>query len=178
MSSENAHHHTKVAAELGLASLGLAAAGFAGYAAMRKYHRAHLEQSEIQQYQNRLNIFNDSRVERKLKNGRHTMAVAAVHIYYASHNSVERVITKQQLWEQFQASADSSLHITKHQLQDALGFLSDHELISRRPAESNPKSQGYYALPALEWSIEEGDKPAVVTRAETAFLEEYSSGNW
>jgi hypothetical protein len=177
MNPEKSHQHAKLAAELGLAGLGLAAAGFVGYAAIQK-HRAQPEAVEALPYQDKLSILNDSRVERKLKNGRHIMASAAVRIYYASHNSTERVITKQQLWEQLQASGDESLHITKHQLQDALGFLNDHELIGRRPAESNPKSQGYYALPALEWSIEEGDKPAVVTHAETVFLEEYSSGNW
>jgi hypothetical protein len=97
------------------------------------------------------------------------MAAAAVRIFYASRNHTEEVITKTELLEELQDYEE--LNVTDHRLQKALSFLSDKKqsLIGRRPQASNPRSSGYYSLPALEWVMEYGDKPAVLSEAEDDF---------
>jgi hypothetical protein len=175
MSHETGHHKTKVAAELGLAGLGLAAAGTAGYLAYRKRHleaQRRLNEQDTSDYLHKLALFANEKVDRLVPRGRHVMAATAVRIFYASRDNSEQSITKQQLLYQFGESNDQTLHVTPHKLQTILGFLSDNDLIARRPGVANPKAHGYYALPALEWGLEYGECPDVLLTAQETFIAE------
>ena len=175
MSHENPHSKAKVAAELGLAGLGLAAAGTASYLAYRKRRleaQRRLEERLGPDYHQRLALFANEKVDKLVPHGRHVMAATAVRIFYASRDTSEQHVTKQQLIHQFGESSDPRLHISPHKLQTILGFLSDNELIARRPSASNPKAHGYYALPALEWGMEYGESPDILLAAQDDFINE------
>lgn len=175
MSPESGHHKAKVAAELGLAGLGLAAAGTAGYLAYRKRRleaQRKMEESLSPDYLRRLSLFSNEKIDKLVPDGRYVMAATAVRIFYASRDSSEQHITKQQLVHHFGESGDPRLHVSPHKLQTILGFLSDNELIARRPSAANPKVQGYYALPALEWGLEYGECPDILMTAQEDFIGE------
>ena len=175
MNHEINHGKAKVAAELGLAGLGLAAAGTAGYLAFRKRRleaQQRIDEHDTSSYLHKLALFANEKVDRLVPNGRHVLAATAVRIFYASRDNSEQNITRQQLLYQFGESTDETLHISPHKLQTVLGFLSDNELIARRPGVANPKAHGYYALPALEWGLEYGECPDVLVAAQEAFITE------
>lgn len=144
----------------------------AGYLAYRRRHQdadTVLDPSKAAYYADALKILDEPRVERKLPNGRQLMAALAVRVYYASFATEERVITRWQLQQELANGADESLHVPEYRLQDALGFLQKEHLIGRRSQASNPRSQGYYALPALEWGMTDNDKLPILSEAEVAF---------
>lgn len=173
MSHESKHSKAKIAAELGVAGLGLAAAGTAGYLAYRRHRleaQRSISETDIPNYLSKLALFANEKVDHLIPNGRHVMAAAAVRIFYASRDSIERNITKEQLLEQFAESNDLALQTTAHKLQKVLGFLAQQDLIGRRPSETNPQAHGYYALPALEWGLEYGECPEVLVDAQDAFI--------
>lgn len=175
MSHETGHSKGKIAAELGVAGFGLAAAGAAGYLMYRKRKlemQRQLLESDGKQYLEQLQILGNEKVDRLVPHGRKLMSSVAVRIYYATTNSIEQAVTKQSLLQQLGETDDEALHPTPHQLQKALGFLSDHKLIARRPHESNRHAQGYYAAPALVWAMEFGEKPDELAEAEAEFIAE------
>jgi hypothetical protein len=162
----------KIAAEIGAAGLGLVAVGAAGYLVYknRKEVQRGVSETDTDRYVEALKIFTNEKVDAVLPHGRELMAAAAVRIFYASRSNTEEAITKAQLLGQLQDYPE--LAVTDHRLQKALSFLSDKKqsLIGRRPQVSNPKSSGYFALPALEWGMEYGDKPEVLAMAEDDFI--------
>jgi hypothetical protein len=166
------HNKAKIAVEISAAGLGLVAVGAAGYLVYKNRKEVQRDISEVDtdKYVEAFKIFTNEKVDAVLPHGRELMAAAAVRIFYASRSSTEEVITKAELLEQLQEHEE--LVVTGHRLQKALSFLSDKEqsLISRRPQASNPKSSGYFALPALEWGMEYGDKPEILAMAEDDFM--------
>jgi hypothetical protein len=166
-----AHHAAKLAAGISAAGLGLAAAGAAGYLVYKNRREVQrgISEADSAGYIQAMTIFTNEKVDSVLPGGRRLMAAAAVRIFYASRNHTEEVITKTELLEELQDYEE--LNVTDHRLQKALSFLSDKKqsLIGRRPQASNPRSSGYYSLPALEWVMEYGDKPAVLSEAEDDF---------
>jgi hypothetical protein len=175
MGHETSRSKAKTLTELGIASLGLAAVGTAGYLTFRKRHleaQRKLDERDAPEYLRRLELFANEKVDRLVPNGRYVLAATAVRIFYASRNNSEQAITRRQLLHQFAESNDELLLISPHKVQTVLGLLSDSELIAHRPSISNPKAHGYYALPALEWGLEYGDCPDVLVAAQESFIAE------
>jgi len=172
----NSHPKAKIAAEIGAASLGLAAAAAGYYVTSRRRRQEserHMDEADASTYRQNLAIFDTEEVENTVKDGRQIMAAAAVRIFYATRNTTDRVITKQQLLEQFATSDDEFLQsIPDGRLQQALGFLKEHHLITRHSRITNPRAYGYCALPSLEWGMEFGDKPDVLAEAEANYMYE------
>lgn len=165
----------KLAAELGAAGLGLAAAGYLAYR-----HQWHAESSALPdplyaaRYEKQLAIIGDSRVENTLPHGREVLGAIAVHVYYASFASTEQAITQDQLHGELDRSANDHLYLYTYQLKRALGYLRDNELIGRRPQVEHRHVQGYYALPALVWGMEQTETmPAELAAAQAEFLAEH-----
>lgn len=173
--SHERHSKAKIAAELGVAGAGLAAAGAAGYLLYRKRRlqgQQELDEADIPQYRESLAIFDEPKVDNVLPNGRQVMAAAAVRIFYASHDSLAQATTRDELFSDLLRTDPHRAAVTPHKLQKALSYLKDHDLIGRRPLEDKERGSGYYARPALVWAMEDGDKPEPLMEAETAFLAE------
>lgn len=172
MTHESPRHPAKLAAEIGAAGLGMVVVGAAGYLVYknRKEVQRDIREGDTDRYAKALKIFTNEKVDAVLPHGRELMAAAAVRIFYASRTHTEEVITKAELLDQLQDIDE--LAVTDHRLQKALSYLSDKKqgLIGRRPQVSNPKSSGYFALPALEWGMEYGDKPEILAIAEDDFM--------
>jgi|GEM_PF-5704297 len=166
-------HITKLAVELGAAGLGL---GAAGYLAYRKHHESQRRLQEVVEapaYLRSLAVLDEPRVENTLTNGRYVLGGVAVRIFYASRDSTERILTKEDLHHQLDDSQDDRLYLYDYQLQNALGHLKQHQLIDRRPSKLSGRRQGYFALPALVWGMEHSEQaPPVLAEAERAFLGE------
>lgn len=149
-------NRAKLAAEIGAAGVGALLFAGAGYAAWRRYRAETLNvdlsnDAEIARYKKSMAIFDEPR----LKPGERTaMARVAVRVQYATVESAELMVTRDELREQLE---DEKFYLVKR----AIARLKDHQLIDLRQSTVDAKRSGYYALPALMWALTEGDYPVL-----------------
>jgi hypothetical protein len=163
-SEQSGHPRAKLAAEIGAAGVGALLVAGAGYAAWRRYRAETLnvdlsDDVEVAHYKKSMEIFDDARLKPA---ERDAMAKVAVRVHYATVESAELMVTRDELREQL---ADEKFYLVKR----AIARLKDHKLIESRQSTVDAKRSGYYAQPALTWALAEGDY-SVLQEAQAEYL--------
>ncbi len=158
---------------LAVGAAGLAASGVAaGYLAYRK-HR--LEQQRLvnpahaELYEQNLQIFDEDRLYLRR---RQLMATVAAAVYIADSNTVDPVVNRQELRTIMHDFSSSEVD-----LDTAVWYLKDSQIIERRHKNLNPRSHGYAALPSLLWAMESMPAPPDLLVQAHADLLQQLSGN-
>jgi hypothetical protein len=166
MSQEKSTHNAaKLVAEVGAAGLGAAAVGGAvtyiikRRTSVRKEREEAVDPELAPMYEERLAILDEPNIAPPV---RHVMALLAMKVHHASTEAGEMVISKKGLVE--------GLDISGRDFSDAMGHLRDNKLVGMAPRISNPRSYGFFELPALKWAMQQDNPPMALLEAESEFL--------